>query len=266
METVAATLDEIAAEDPANIPAPPTFPTLEEERAHRKERVAAGYRVLARFGLDEGIAGHITARDPERPDHFWTASFGRYFGKVRASDLILVNDQGEVVEGEGRLNRAAFAIHSEVHRARPDVVGAVHAHGLHAKTFSTLHRTLAPLTQDACAFYGSHALFADYTGVVFDPAEGRRIAETLGDGKAVILANHGHLTVGQTIDAAIWWFVTMERSFQSELAARAAGDPVALDDETARTTAGVVGREDVGWFAFQSIWERIIDEQPDLVR
>jgi ribulose-5-phosphate 4-epimerase/fuculose-1-phosphate aldolase len=264
METVAATLDEIAAEDPANIPAPPTFATLAQERAYRRQRVAAGYRTLARFGLDEGIAGHITARDPEHPDSFWTAPFGAYFGKVRARDLIRVDGDGSIVEGRGRLNRAAFAIHSSIHRARPDVVGAVHAHGLHGKTFSSLHRTLAPLTQDSCAFYGSHALFADYTGVVFDPAEGRRIAETLGNGKAVILANHGHLTVGQTVDSAIWWFITMERSFQSELIARAAGEPVALDDETARATAEVVGREDVGWFAFQPIWERISAEQPDL--
>lgn len=265
METVAATLDEIAAEDPANIPAPPVFATAAEERAHRKLRVSAGYRVLARFGLDEGIAGHITARDPERTDHFWTAPFGRYFGRIRPGELILVNEVGEVVEGTGRLNRAAFAIHSEIHRARPDVVGAVHAHGTFGKAFSSLHRTLAPLTQDACAFHGGHSFFADYTGLVFDPAEGRRIAETLGDGKAVILANHGHLTVGRTVDAAIWWFLTMERSFQAELAARAAGEPVELDEETARATAELVGREDVGWFAFQPIWERIIDEQPDLL-
>ncbi|XVQ09808.1 class II aldolase/adducin family protein [Spirillospora sp. CA-255316] len=252
------------AEEVANIPAPPVFATAAEEREHRRRRVAAGYRVLARFGLDEGIAGHITARDPELPDHFWTAPFGRYFGRIMPADLLLVNDEGEIVEGEGRLNRAAFAIHSEVHRARPDVVGAVHAHGPHGKTFSSLHRTLAPLTQDACAFHGSHSFHEDYTGVVFDPEEGRRIAASLGDGKAVILANHGHLTVGRTVDSAVWWFVTMERSFQAELMARAAGDPVPLDEETARLTAEQVGGEDVGWFAFQPIWERIVSEQPEL--
>lgn len=265
METIAATLDEIAAEDPSNIPSPPTFATAAEERAHRKLIVAAGYRVLARFGLDEGIAGHITARDPEHTNHFWTAPFGAYFGRMLPSDLIRVDDTGRVVEGSGRLNRAAFAIHSAIHEARPDVMGAVHAHGLHGKTFSALHRTLAPLTQDACAFYDSHALFADYTGVVFDPNEGRRIASTLGNGKAVILANHGHLTVGETVESAVWWFVTMERSFQAELLARAAGDPVELDVATAKTTADVVGREDVGWFCFQPIWERIVREQPDLL-
>jgi len=199
------------------------------ERAHRRRRVAAGYRMLARFGLDEGIAGHITCRDPERTDHFWTAPFGAWFGAVRASDLILVNDVGEVVEGAGPLNLAAFAIHSAIHRARPDVVGAVHAHGLNGKAFATLGRPLAPLTQDACAFYGSHGVFEDFTGVVLDPDEGKRIAACLGEGKALILANHGHLTVGQTVDSALFWFLTMGALVPGGAAGqgggRAQGDP-----------------------------------------
>ena len=248
-----------------NIPSPSGFDDPVEEREHRKRRVAAGYRVLARFGLDEGIAGHITCRDPERADHFWTAPFGSYFGAVRASQLILVDEAGTVVHGEGLLNQAAFAIHSAIHRARPDVVGAVHAHGLHGKAFATLGRRLAPLTQDACAFYGSHALFEDFTGVVLDPDEGKRIAACLGDGKAVILANHGHLTVGTTVDSAIFWFVTMERSFQAELLARAAGTPREIEPATARLTHEQVGAEDIGWFAFQPIWQRIVAEQPDLL-
>jgi len=265
METVAATLDEIAAEDPANILQPPTHSDPAADRLYRKQRVAAGYRMLARFGLDEGIAGHITVRDPERAHYFWTAPFGSYFGQIRASDLILVDPDGIVVEGEGRLNRAAFAIHSEVHTARPDVMGGVHAHGLNGKAFSTLHQTLSPITQDSCAFYGSHSLYPLYGGVVFDPEEGKRIAACLGNGKAVILSNHGHLTVGTTVDAALWWFLTMERSFQAEMLARSAGDPVSLDHETATATAKVVGREDVGWFAFQTIYQRIVSEQPELL-
>lgn len=251
--------------NPGNIPEPPSSRAVADERAHRKLMVAAGYRIFARFGLDEGIAGHVTARDPERQDHFWTAPFGAYFGRVLPADLILVDDSGSVVDGEGRLNTAAFAIHSAVHAARPDVVGAAHAHGPHGKTFSTLHRTLAPLTQDACAFYGSHALFSDYTGVVLESEEGKRVAAALGGGKAVILANHGHLTVGETVESAVFWFVTMERSFQAELLARAAGEPVELDHVTAQRTAAVVGGENVGWFAFQPILERIVAEQPDLL-
>ncbi|WP_433281155.1 class II aldolase/adducin family protein [Pseudonocardia xinjiangensis] len=248
-----------------NIPSPRGFADPAEEREHRKRRVAAGYRVIARFGLDEGIAGHITCRDPERADHFWTAPFGRYFGAVRASELILVDEAGTVVDGEGPLNQAAFAIHSAIHRTRPDVVGAVHAHGLHGKAFAALGRRLAPLTQDACAFYGSHAVFDDFTGVVLDPDVGNRIADCLGDGKAVILANHGHLTVGGTVDSAIFWFVAMERSFQAELLARAAGTPREIEPAAARLTHDQIGGEDVGSFAFQPIWQRIVGEQPDLL-
>ena len=103
-----------------------------------------------------------------------------------------------MVEGTWPLNLAAFAIHSQIHAARPDVVSAAHAHSVHGKAWSTLHRPLDPLTQDACAFYGDHAVFDDYTGAVLDLEEGKRIAHALGDGKAAILANHGLLTVGRT--------------------------------------------------------------------
>ena len=186
------------------IPGPPTFSTPEEERRHRRQRLAAGFRLFARFGFDEGIAGHITARDPERPDHFWVNPFGMHFAHIRASDLLLVNEAGEVVEGKHPVNRAAFAIHSRVHAARPDVVAAAHAHSMYGKSWSSLGRKVDPITQDACAFYEDHAIFDDYNGVVLDLEEGRRIGEALGNCKAVILRNHGLLTVGKTVDEAAW--------------------------------------------------------------
>src|SRR3954467_15822548 len=96
--------------------------TVDQERLHRKQNLAAAFRLFSRFGFDQGVAGHITARDPELNDHFWVNPYGQHFSQVRVSDLILVNDRGEVVEGEARVNRAAFAIHSQVHAARPDVV------------------------------------------------------------------------------------------------------------------------------------------------
>src|SRR5215475_3141878 len=116
---------------PFNLPMPPTFNSVEEERLHRKQRLAAAFRLFARFGFDEGVAGHITARDPEQRDHFWVNPFGMYFGHIRASDLILVNHEGEVVKGRARVNRAAFAIHSRVHAARPDVISAAHSHSVY---------------------------------------------------------------------------------------------------------------------------------------
>ena len=88
------------------------------------------------------------------------------FRQIRVKDLLLVNHEGEVVEGTWPLNLAAFVIHSQIHAARPDVVSAAHAHSVHGKAWSSLHRPLDPLTQDACAFYGDHVVFDDYTGAV----------------------------------------------------------------------------------------------------
>jgi ribulose-5-phosphate 4-epimerase/fuculose-1-phosphate aldolase len=246
------------------MPRPPVFATLTEERRHRKERLAGAFRLFSKCGFDEGVAGHITARDPEKLDHFWVNPFGMHFSQIRVSDLILVNDQGEVVEGDREVNLAAFAIHSRIHKARPDVIAAAHAHSLSGKTWSSLGRILDPLTQDACAFYEDHVVFDDYTGVVYGTDEGDRIAKTLGEKKAAILCNHGLLTVGQTVDEAAWWFVTMDRSCQAQLLAEAAGEPRKIPHEVAKLTHSQVGLPMVGWFQFQPLWDRIVREQPDL--
>src|SRR5580700_7716841 len=225
----------------AKTPNPPSFATVAEERVHRKQRLASAFRLFAKFGFSEGVAGHITARDPELTDHFWVNPFGMHFGHIRVSDLLLVNHHGEVVQGDRPVNQAAFAIHSQVHAARPDVVAAAHAHSPFGKSWSSLRRPLGPLTQDACAFYGDHAVFEDYTGVVLDTEEGKRIAHALGECKAVILSNHGNLTVGQSVDEAVWWFITMERTCQAQLMASAAGTPVLIDAEMAALMQTQVG-------------------------
>ena len=246
-------------------PSLPQFGSVEEERQHRKERLAAAFRLFGAFGFDEGNAGHITARDPELADHFWVNPLGMNFKRIRVRDLLLVNHEGEVVEGTWPLNRAAFVIHSQIHAARPDVVGAAHAHSVHGKAWSSLRRPLDPLTQDACAFYGDHVVFDDYTGAVLDPEEGKRIAHALGGHKAAILANHGLLTVGRSVDEAAWWFITMERSCQAQLLAEAAGTPVPIDHEVAATTFGQTGGHRTGWFQFQNLYDWIVEDQPDLL-
>ena len=243
----------------------PRFESVEEERRHRKQRLAAAFRIFGRLGFAEGTAGHITARDPERADHFWVNPLGMSFSQIRVRDLLLVNHEGEVVEGTWPLNLAAFVIHSQIHAARPDAVSAAHAHSVHGKAWSSLRRTLDPLTQDACAFYEDHALFDDYTGAVLDVEEGKRIAHALGDGKAAILANHGLLTVGRTVDEAAWWFITMERTCQAQLLAEAAGTPVLIGHEVAQTTAGQTGSHRTGWRQFQPLYDRVVAEEPDLL-
>jgi ribulose-5-phosphate 4-epimerase/fuculose-1-phosphate aldolase len=247
------------------LPLPPKFDSLEDERQHRKERLAAGFRLFSKFGFEEGVAGHITARDPIEPNTFWVNPFAVPFAHVSVSKLIRVNDTGQVVEGDYAVNEAAFCIHSRVHEARPDVVAAAHSHSTYGRALSALGELLEPITQDVCAFYDDHALFDDYTGVVTDLEEGKRIAKALGENKAVILRNHGLLTAGTTVDSAVWWFITMERSCQVQLLAKAAGKVVHIDLDQAKKTHETVGSELAGWFSFQPLYEKIVREQPDLL-
>ncbi|CDN10627.1 MAG: class II aldolase/adducin family protein [Richelia sp.] len=247
------------------LPTLPKFESVEAERLHYQQSLAAAFRLFARYGFDEGVAGHITVRDPEFPDCFWVNPFGMYFGHIRVSDLLLVDHKGEVIKGNRPINPAAFAIHSRIHQARPDVSAAAHAHSLYGKSWSTLGRVLDPLTQDACAFYEDHALFNDYTGVVLETGEGDRIAETLGEKKAVILRNHGLLTVGHSVDEAAWWFIAMDRCCHAQLMAEAAGKPLLIVPDTARLTRSQVGSHLIGWFSFQSLYEMIIRQEPDLL-
>jgi ribulose-5-phosphate 4-epimerase/fuculose-1-phosphate aldolase len=236
--------------------------SLEHERLWRKQRLALAFRAFGRFGFDEGVAGHITARDPERTDEFWVNPFGMSFKQITVDDLIRVNHAGEVVEGTWSVNQAAFAIHSSIHAARPDVVAAAHSHSKFGRAFATLGRTLEPLTQDSAIFYGDHALFDDYTGVVDDPEEGKRIAHALGGAKAAILRNHGLLTVGQSVEEAIFWYVTMERTCEVELLARAAGEPQPMSAAAAEAAHAQVGGSLAGWFSAQPLFDWIAEVEP----
>jgi ribulose-5-phosphate 4-epimerase/fuculose-1-phosphate aldolase len=244
---------------------PPTFETVEEERLHRKQKLAGALRIFGRFGFGEGVAGHITVRDPEFPDHFWVNPFGKSFRHMKVSDLILVNHSGDVVYGAQPVNRAAFVIHAAIHQARPDVVAAAHSHSPYGKSFASLGIPLDPITQDSCIFYGDHRVIAEQGGaVVFDVEAGKELAGAFPTGKAAIHQNHGLFTVGQTVDEAVFWFVSMERSCQAQLMAMAAGEPKLIKPEYAEYTAQQTGFPLAGWFSFQPLWEEICRTDPEL--
>jgi ribulose-5-phosphate 4-epimerase/fuculose-1-phosphate aldolase len=245
---------------------PDPQPTFELERLYRKQRLAASFRLFARFGFDMGGAGHITARDPEHPDQFWVNPAGVHFSRIRVSDLLLVDHTGEILEWGRykRLNRAAFAIHGQLHAARPDVVAAAHSHSLYGKAFSALGQLLEPLTQDACAFYEDHSIFEEFSGVVLDESEGQRIAEVLGHRKAVILQNHGLLTVAPSVEAAVWRYIAMDNAAHAQLLAQAAGKTKPVPHGVAKHTAGQMGSDIGGFYAFQPYWDVVTEEEPDL--
>lgn len=243
-------------------------PTIAEERLFRKQRLAASYRLFGRAGFDMGGAGHITARDPEWPDHFWVNPAATHFSRIRVSDLMLVDHAGAIVQPPRHapplLNRAAFAIHSELHKARPDVVAAAHAHSLYGKTWSAMGKLLEPLSQDAAAFYDDHAIFRDFSGVVDDPSEGAKIAAALGHRAAVILQNHGILTVGATVESAVWRYFAFENACQVQLLAQATGPTTPMGADVARHTQAQLGSDIYGICAFKPYWDVISDVEPDL--
>ncbi|MGW5045035.1 class II aldolase/adducin family protein [Streptomyces griseoluteus] len=244
---------------------PPMHESVDEERRHRKERLAGALRLFGRAGFEDGVSGHITARDPEFSDCFWVNPFGMPFKHVTVGDLVLANQDGQVVEGGYHVNQAAFTVHAAVHAARPDVVAVAHCHSVHGRALASLGEVPDPITQESCAFYEDTALYDDYTGVTVDAEEGRRIASVLGSNKALVLRNHGLLTVGDSVDAAAWWFMSMERSCQVQLTAEAAGRPVLIEHRQAVATREQLGGDLVAWINYQPLWQDISRSEPDLL-
>ncbi|MCQ3806102.1 MAG: class II aldolase/adducin family protein [Acidimicrobiaceae bacterium] len=245
---------------------PSTAEDFETERQQRKESLAAGLRVMGRLHLAEGVAGHVTVRDPEHLDHFWVNPFGQNFKYMTVSDLILVDEQGQVVDGDRPVNTAAFAIHSQIHAARPDVIAAAHSHSMYGKTFSTLGQPLKMISQDSTMFYNDVALCDAGSGaVVLDVETGRQMAEALGDKKALIHQNHGLITCGGSVDAAVWWFVALERCCQSQLVAQAAGDPIEIPEHLCVEGYRQQGSDLAGWFQFQPWRDELMREEPEFL-
>jgi len=241
----------------------PNFESQEEHRLYRKQHLAAAFRVFADRGFDEGVAGHISVRDPILTDHFWLNPLSQHFSQISVSDLILVNEDGDVVIGDEPINAAAFAIHSEIHKARPDVHAACHAHSVYGKAFSVFGRELDMITQDSLRFYKTHSVYTDFGGIVLDREEGVRIAKVLGNGKACILQNHGLLTVGQSVDEAAFWFLSLDKTCHAQLLVDAASagsghKKILIRDEEAAYTYNQIGTPEKGWLSFQGYYDEQI--------
>ncbi|KAH9484337.1 Meiotically up-regulated gene 14 protein [Psilocybe cubensis] len=247
---------EMESELMRRFPVPPTFESKLEERDYLKFRLAQAFRIFGNLGYNEGVAGHITVRDPIKPDCFWVNPFGLHFSLIQPSDLLLVDHQGKILDESGPrriLNVAAYMIHSTLHAARPDVLCAAHTHSIHGKAFSTLGIPLDMLTQDTCAFHDDHVVYTQFKGVVLDLEEGKAIAAALGSKKAAILQNHGILVATDSIEATVFFFIALEKACQVQLLADAAAGgtgraTVKIAPDDALNTYKKNGTLRVGWF------------------
>ncbi|MFE7834954.1 class II aldolase/adducin family protein [Streptomyces sp. NPDC057474] len=213
-------------------------------------------RLLAVLGYSEGIAGHVSVRDPEDDNAYWVNPFGLDFHHVTPDDLLLVGAEGAVLRGTGDLNPSVDPLHGELHRSRPDLAAFAHTHSMYGKTWSSLGRRLDPITQDACVLYQRHGIYGQFLGLVNARQEGREVVKAMGDGTAVIMQNHGFLTGGRSIGEALWLFVVMERAAQSQLMAEAsASAPLLIPHEVAVETGIALAKLEFADKQYRNLYE-----------
>ncbi|KAL1405560.1 hypothetical protein Q8F55_009199 [Vanrija albida] len=237
------------------------------QRKHIKERLAGAYRIFHRLGYDDGVAGHITVRDTVRPDAFWVNPYGLAFDLITASSLLLVSHDGEVLEGgypgNGQLyNAAGFTIHGAIHAARPDIHAAAHSHSQFGRAFSALGRNIDIANWEGAQYAETVKLYSSFGGVVLGDEEGQNITRALGpQGKGVILQNHGILTAAGTVDAAVLYFMRLERLCEAQLESDAAGGGGVLSDADVHAVFSELGSEDEAYRQAQEMYEWLETEE-----
>ncbi|KAG0670098.1 hypothetical protein C6P40_004374 [Pichia californica] len=238
----------------------PKFDDKYKEREWVLEHMAGVFRVFGRRGFTEGSAGHISVRDPVDPTTFWINPLGIHFSLLKASDMVRVDEDGNLVGGNtaAPINAAGFAIHSALHKARPDINAACHTHSKFGKAYSAFGKPLEMINQDVCTLYNNHCVYSDFGGVAIEAAEGDAIAKAVGEkNRCVILQNHGLLTAGSTVDEAGYLYTLMENSCECQLLADAASSATGkekkiIGDSEAAYTAYMNGDPETLYLEFQN--------------
>ncbi|WP_263140217.1 class II aldolase/adducin family protein [Pseudomonas sp. RIT-PI-AD] len=231
--------------------------------------LAALYRLVAHFRMTDLIDTHISARVPGEEGHFLINRYGVLFHEMRASDLVKVDHDGQVVDprlGPDSVNRAGFNIHSAIHAARADVHCVVHTHTSAGIAVSAQEDGLLPISQHALKYYRRLA-YHDYEGIALDPSERARLVRDLGTHQAMILRNHGLLAVGGSIAEAFNQIYFLERACQAQVQALAGGQKLRFPSEevcelTARQSADELER-DLHFLAWNSVLRLIADAEGD---
>jgi L-fuculose-phosphate aldolase len=187
-----------------------------------REKIALACRMLAEEGHARGLAGQVSIRAEPR-ETFWTTSFGTGFAETRVSNLLRMDSEMKVLEGEGMLN-PAIRFHLWVYGARPQTNCIIHTHPPHASALSMVGEPLIVSHMDAMMFYEDCAYLPNWPGVPVANEEGRIIAEALGEKRSILLAHHGLLTTGKTVEEAIYLAVLLEQAAQLQLRACAVGE------------------------------------------
>lgn len=199
--------------------------------AERRARIdlAAAYRLACHHDLNEGICNHFTLMLPDRPDHFLLIGYGRHWSQVKASDLLVVDLEGNLVEGEGTVEPTAFYIHARIHKARPDLKCLMHTHQPHTLALAMVEEgKLEPASQTALRFCHRIRYDRDYQGLAFNESEGDRVARALADSDIVLMGNHGVMIGGPHVAKVYDDLYYLERAAMTQILAMSTGRPLKL--------------------------------------
>ncbi|WP_420620265.1 class II aldolase/adducin family protein [Candidatus Poriferisocius sp.] len=231
------------------------------------QKIACAARILDAEGYALDVAGHITVvRDDADDGSMWCTPYGLWWNEVTASDILMIDADGEVLEGRWDVTPAVF-IHTEMHRARPDARVVIHNHPYYGSLLSTMHKLPEITDQQACMFDGDIALFGTYTGGVDNAAGGQEMADAVGSATAVILANHGVLIAGETTEQAVYRASNFERVCRLNYDAMQAGQiPVPVPPDQRPTLKAAVNSHHM---TVRYFWEgavrRLLREAPEVL-
>ncbi len=202
-----------------------------EEMRQAREDLAAAFQLAVKYGFHEGICNHFSLMLPGTADRFLLNSYGYHFSEVTTSNLLLVDAEGNLVEGEGEgvVEKTAFYIHSRIHVSQPHAQCILHTHMPYATALTMIEGgRLEPANQNALRFYGQIAYDDNYNGLVLDNAEGDRIVNALGDKKVLFLGNHGVIVVGRSVAEAFDSLYYLERACEAQVLAMSTHRPLRL--------------------------------------
>ncbi len=238
--------------------------------------LAAALRWAARLALHEGICNHFSLAVPGAEDRYLINPQGLHWSEIKASDLLMIDGEGHVLEGEREVEATAFYIHSRIHRARPSAKCVLHTHMPYATALTLIEGgRLEPCSQNALRFYESIAYDDEtvagggYRGLALDNEEGDRMARVLGDKRVLFLANHGVLVVGPDVATAFDDLYYLERAAEAQVLAMSTGRRLRLiGDNLAHTTERqIVADQPVYARLHFEALKRILDrETPDYRR
>ena len=194
---------------------------LAPSEAELRVQLAAAYRLVEHFGWNESIYGHLTVRVPGPERHFLINPYGLRYDEVTASNLVKITLEGEIVgESAWPVNAAGYAIHGAIHAHAPDAHCVMHTHSPAGMAVAALECGLLPISLDATLFHGMVGYHA-YEGAIVSEAEKARLVQDLGRNRALILRNHGLVTVGRTIPEAFLYLHRLETACKTQVDALA---------------------------------------------